>query len=531
MFYFGLFHVLGLSLFGLLALPFSIVFFSVLSLNHFGQNKLSRAIVVINFTSVIYIFSSTLGRDAGVHFWFVPAMVVPFLLFSLDEKKYLLPSAIGPLSVFMFLWFSKFKYSVVHFAPISSDQVHLLSIFMIVGGFSTAFGIVLFLISEYEKMFRMKLSAVHAMENYSMALDASSIVAFTDVSGTITFANDKFCEISGYSKNELLGKNHFILSSGHHSKAFFVGLWKTISSNQVWKGEICNKAKDGHLYWVDTTIVPKTGVDGKIEQYIAIRHDITQRKLAEQLSLQSAKMASLGEMAGGIAHEINNPLAIIQGKSQQLIRTIQRGKFTPEYGSEELSKIVKTSERIAKIVRGLRAFSRNAEKDPFLSFELKALFDDVLGLCSEKFKAHQIKLEISSTPSIFLQCRPVQLEQVLLNLLNNAHDAVLPLADKWIRIDSKILDGKVLISVTDSGCGIPPEITNKLMQPFFTTKAVGKGTGLGLSISKGILEDHHGHLRYDASSPNTRFEIELPLKQNSDKTIVSATSEKSAEDH
>lgn len=235
----------------------------------------------------------------------------------------------------------------------------------------------------------------------------------------------------------------------------------------------------------------------------------TQSKL-----MQSGKMASLGEMAGGIAHEINNPIGIIQGKSNLLLKHAKNGTYTHEMGVTELQKIISMTERITKIVSGLRSFSRNAEDDPFAQANLNSLITNVLNLCTEKFTQNQIKLELGSIPKLSIECRNVQIEQVLLNLLNNAYDAVAVLAEKWVRVDVKTLGEKVQISVTDSGCGIPPDIIEKLMQPFFTTKEVGKGTGLGLSISKGIIENHHGSLHYDASSSNTRFVIELPMRQN-----------------
>lgn len=235
-------------------------------------------------------------------------------------------------------------------------------------------------------------------------------------------------------------------------------------------------------------------------------------QLSRQTTLQSSKMASLGEMAGGVAHEINNPVGIIHGKASQLLRLVQTEKLTQEIAAEQLEKIIAMSNRIAKIVKGLRSFSRNADNDPIVPVELKTLFENVLSLCAERFKAHDITLEIS-VPELLLDCRAVQLEQVILNLLNNAHDAVVQLSEKWVHIEFKILGKLLEISVTDSGLGIPPHVVEKLMQPFFTTKEVGKGTGLGLSISKGIVEDHRGRLFYDSSCSNTRFVVELPVKQ------------------
>ncbi|MGZ3771600.1 MAG: PAS domain-containing protein [Bdellovibrio sp.] len=356
-------------------------------------------------------------------------------------------------------------------------------------------------------------------EELVKGLNQVAIVAITDLSGTITSVNDRFCDISGYSREELIGANHRILNSNFHTQDFFNNLWRTISKGGQWRGEICNRRKNGTLYWVDTSITRILSPDGS-SQYMAIRYDISARKESEAKLIHSSKLASLGEMAGGIAHEINNPLGIAQGKAKQLLRMIGKGKFTSEHAMEELGKIIETTERIAKIVKGLRSFSRNADKDPFVPIELNTLMNNVLGLCSERFKVHGVRLEIVPIAELILHCRSVQLEQVLVNLLNNAYDAVESLQEKWVHIDFRILEEKIQILVTDSGNGIPPHIVNKLMHPFFTTKDVGRGTGLGLSISKGIIEDHQGQLWYDPSCPHTRFVIELPMAQKVDKNIA-----------
>jgi|GEM_PF-3796955 len=217
--------------------------------------------------------------------------------------------------------------------------------------------------------------------------------------------------------------------------------------------------------------------------------------------ISSAKWASLGEMAGGIAHEINNPVGIIQGKSNLLLKHIKVGTFTEEMATSELKKIAAMTERITKIVSGLRSFSRSADNDPTMRSDINELIEHVMSLCAERFKQHDIKIEVNRAPNLFIFCRSVQIEQVLLNLLNNAHDAVAPLKEKWVRVDVKDLGQRLEISITDSGFGIPPAVVEKMMQPFFTTKEVGKGTGLGLSISVGIIESHNGKLWYDSSSP------------------------------
>jgi C4-dicarboxylate-specific signal transduction histidine kinase len=178
---------------------------------------------------------------------------------------------------------------------------------------------------------------------------------------------------------------------------------------------------------------------------------------------------------------------------------------------EKLGKIENTVDRISKIVRGLRSFARNSDQDPKISTPISLIVDDTLSLCREKFKYSSIELIIDSAEDPILLCRPSQISQVLLNLLNNSYDAVHGMESSWIRIETHSENGTAILTVTDSGNGIPLEIQQKLMQPFFTTKEIGKGTGLGLSISQGIISEHGGKFYYDSKSANTRFVIELPV--------------------
>lgn len=229
--------------------------------------------------------------------------------------------------------------------------------------------------------------------------------------------------------------------------------------------------------------------------------------------LHSAKMASLGEMAGGIAHEINNPIAIIQGRAQHMRERIESGELNKDYLLKGISKIEEVTNRIIVIIKSLRSFSRNAEKDPFLEVPLQQIINETLELCRERLKNHSIELRISPIPNISISCRGPQISQVLLNLLNNAHDAVIGTQSPWIMVRVSDLVDQIEISVIDSGPGIPAAIADRIMEPFFTTKDIGKGTGLGLSIAKGLVEDHHGELKLDQNSSNTRFVVLLPKSQ------------------
>jgi C4-dicarboxylate-specific signal transduction histidine kinase len=233
---------------------------------------------------------------------------------------------------------------------------------------------------------------------------------------------------------------------------------------------------------------------------------------AESKLINSAKMSALGEMAGGIAHEINTPLATITLLSGQVQEILQEAEA--ENGSL-LLKLTKgiedTAARISKIIQGLRIFSRDGSKDPMEEKSLREVIESTLALCNEKFKNRQINLQVDPIPDVMLMCRPTQISQVLLNLFNNSYDAIGEQAKSWIKINCEYGDEFVVMRVTDSGLGIANDIQNKMFQPFFTTKDIGKGTGLGLSISKGLVEANGGRIYYDSSSPNTSFVLQFPV--------------------
>lgn len=256
---------------------------------------------------------------------------------------------------------------------------------------------------------------------------------------------------------------------------------------------------------------------------LIVAYDIHAAKLVElelikqkSALIESAKLATLGEMSAGIAHEVNNPLSVMLGRAEIMKNELQEGRVVPQMLLEGLDKIIRSSERIAKIIRGLRSFSRNGENDPFETIGVEKLLNDVLDFSRERFKLRSIGIRIKVEPELKIECRATQIEQVFLNLLSNSYDAISSEEGSWIEIEAKSFGARVIITFTDSGSGIPSQIVEKIMQPFFTTKEVGKGTGLGLSISLGIIHSHSGEFYYDADSPNTRFVISMP-KNNTKK--------------
>lgn len=251
------------------------------------------------------------------------------------------------------------------------------------------------------------------------------------------------------------------------------------------------------------------------EQTIELHH--SQKTILEQQEalVQSSKLSALGEMSSHITHEINNPVGIIQGKAKLLLKHAQHNTLNDVILKEKLEQIVSMADKLNKIVLGLKSFSRKSDSDPMVLRSIGKIIEDALALCHERLATKEINVIVEPMPFIEINCRAVQIEQVLVNLLNNAYDAVSELQEKWIRISLRQMETAVEIRVIDSGLGIPPAILSKLTQSFFTTKPIGKGTGLGLSISRTILTQHAGELIYDPECPNTCFIVKLPVNTSS----------------
>lgn len=249
----------------------------------------------------------------------------------------------------------------------------------------------------------------------------------------------------------------------------------------------------------------------------ALREDVRERlraqselELSRQTAAYSAKMAALGEMSSNVAHEVNNPLAAILLRAHRLRQLVSRSPLDLQAVMRVSADIDATVHRIHRIVDALRTFARDAEHDPLRPEPVARIVADTVELCNERFRHHAIELRVDPIPSdLYASCRGIQISQILLNLLGNAFDAVENQSLRWVRIRTDSDDDQVRISVLDSGPGVPPDLENRIMEPFFTTKEVGKGTGLGLSVSKGIAEAHGGQLVLERSSLDTCFVLTL----------------------
>ena len=250
---------------------------------------------------------------------------------------------------------------------------------------------------------------------------------------------------------------------------------------------------------------------------VGVMRDITDRRRLELDLLEKSKFASLGQMAAGVAHEINNPLAIIEGRAELLSRQIKSNEpVSNEKILADLLKITQTTGRIAKIIKSMRVLAHSNEKIILELTDLDTLVNNSLGICFEKFKVSGVLIEINLLEGIKVNVDLTQMGQVLVNLAMNSFDAVieLPKPQRWVQVTSQIYTKNsqfIDIFVTDGGDGIPSEIREKIMNPFFTTKKVGKGTGLGLSVSKTIVISNGGTITLDSQSKNTCFVITLPI--------------------
>ena len=285
----------------------------------------------------------------------------------------------------------------------------------------------------------------------------------------------------------------------------------------IYESEHRMRRTDESYIWVrDVGNVVERDDKGAPLRMVGSFKDITDIRETQEKLIQSSKFASLGEMAGGIAHEINNPLAILMGKFSQLKRLVESDRFDSKHFTRELDKTINTTERIAKIVNGMRTFSRESEEDPTEFIDIRKIVEDTLSLCTERMKHSDISFKMKELENdMTLDCRPTQISQILMNLINNSFDAIteLHLNDKWISLEVTATESTIEIRVTDCGKGIDDSTIQQMMMPFFTTKPINKGTGLGLSISKKIAENHGGSLRYDPSNPNTSFVLNLPRRQ------------------
>ncbi|MBI5021052.1 MAG: PAS domain S-box protein [Ignavibacteriales bacterium] len=337
-------------------------------------------------------------------------------------------------------------------------------------------------------------------------------IEITDQHGNIIYVNPAFEQASGYSKDELVGKNPNIFSSRKHPKSFWHKMWQTISSGKVWVGEVENLKRNGDPFYTQILVSPIIHPDGELVGYFGIHRDISDQKYLEQQLIHAQKMESIGMLAAGLAHEVGNPLASISSLVQIIQRTSE-----DEFTQEKLELIKSQVNRISRIIRDLVDYSRRSTYEVQLT-DVNKTIRDAIEIVKVSKKAKEItinsKLEDNLPPLMLV---PDQIEQVFINLLLNAVDAlqgVIPTMEnkKQIYVHSTLSEDSLVVTVEDSGKGIKQDDLSKIFEPFFTTKKVGEGTGLGLWVSYGIIKSFRGEIRVKShENVGTTFTIYLPI--------------------
>jgi len=370
---------------------------------------------------------------------------------------------------------------------------------------------------------RKRLEGKLIQLNRAVEQSPASII-ITDTAGNIQYVNPKFTEVTGYAKEEVLGKNPRVLKGGNMTPEHYRRLWDVITAGQKWRGEFLNRKKNGEMFWEFALITPILDKQGIITQYLAIKEDITVRKQLEEQLRQSQKMEVVGRLAGGVAHDFNNLLTAILG-NVELLRDVDALKSNAE-AAVELSEIAKAAERASDLTRQLLTFSRRQ------AFQSRLLdLNDVVRESSKMIRrliSENIGMETTFAPAgAPIQADRSMMEQILVNLAVNSRDAMPRGGKLAIQITPFIFTESELAghpqaragrfirpTVADTGCGIAPEHLKHIFEPFFTTKDVGKGTGLGLATVHGIVEQHQGWIEVaSALGVGTAFHVFLPRCQ------------------
>lgn len=354
---------------------------------------------------------------------------------------------------------------------------------------------------------------------------AAETVVITDNKGDILYVNPAFERTSGYTREEAIGKNARILSSGRHDAKFYSDMWNIISNGFVWTGHFINRNKDGVLFEEEATISPIKDGSGGISSFVAVKKDVTKEVSLQKQLLQAQKMEAIGTLSGGIAHDFNNLLQVVLGYSEFLLQ--EKSEEDPEFG--DLQKIHQAARSGAALVKSLLTFSRKLEPKT-MPLNLNRHIVEVHKLLRRTLP-RMIEINTNLAEDLLeIEADPTQMEQVLMNLAVNARDAMPEgglisietrniIADNEYCRDHTIREpGKyVLLSVSDTGHGMEKEIVEHIFEPFFTTKELGRGTGLGLATVYGIIEQHNGTIGcHSLPGRGTVFKIHFrPLEADS----------------
>jgi PAS domain S-box-containing protein len=347
-------------------------------------------------------------------------------------------------------------------------------------------------------------------------------ILITDLQGVILEVNQALEKQSGYARHELVGQTPRLFKSGAHPPELYTRMWQAIISRASWQGEVTNRRKDGSLYQVSLTISPIVDSQGRLTHFVAIQRDVTEHKLLEKQLLQAQKMHSVGTLAGGVAHEFNNLLAGINGYASLGVREAEAAPQLRQF----FQHIVDLSQRAAGLTRQLLAFARKPalSRAPLSPADLLRATADL----ARRTLQVPVQLDLSGAGDapMLVEADRNQLQQALINLALNARDALLSaqsngavtfalrrerLTSPQAAFPQTVPPGDyIVLSVRDEGGGMPPEVLQQALDPFFTTKEVGQGTGLGLPVVFGIVQGHNGHLALESGPGGTCASLYLP---------------------
>jgi PAS domain S-box-containing protein len=369
---------------------------------------------------------------------------------------------------------------------------------------------------------------------HSAVEQSADMVMITDAAGRIEYVNPSFEKTTGYSRGEVLGLTPRILKSGEHGAEFYRELWRTLAAGEVFRGVLINRKKTGESLVVEKTITPVRDAQGRTTNYIANDRDISDRRKLETALFQAQKMDAIGQLAGGVAHDFNNLLMVISSYAELMLDHIPPGR-----SRRYLEEIQGASRRAAELTRQLLAFGRKQSQQLQVLDMNRVLRDIVKRL--PRLIGEDIDLQFRPGETLGkVRLDPVQIEQVIMNLAANARDAMpcggnLTLQTQHVELDEAFIETRafvppgryILLEVTDSGCGIPPEHLPHIFEPFYTTKEQGKGTGLGLATLYGIVKQSAGFV-WVSSEPGcgTTFKIYFPEVQQGNVETAGSTQQK-----
>ncbi|MBK9034831.1 MAG: PAS domain S-box protein [Myxococcales bacterium] len=377
-------------------------------------------------------------------------------------------------------------------------------------------------VTTFHDITEQRRAAQALTELATVVEQASDTILITDLRGAIVYANPAFERSTGYTRAEALGQNPRLLKSGQQDAAFYRAMWAVLKRGEVWSGSLVNRRKDGTLYEEEATISPVRDPRGTVINYAAVKRDVTRERQLERQFLQAQKLESIGQLAGGVAHDFNNILAVIIMESELAALDDQ----APAPLQESMREILAAAQRGAKITRQLLLFSRKEVMQP-TRIDLNEILLNVAKMLQRLLREDvHLELHLHSGPLI-TRADAGMLEQVMMNLVVNARDAM-PQGGRIVvetgarKVDAgelqdspEVAAGRyVWLSVNDTGVGIAPEIIPRIFEPFFTTKEVGHGTGLGLASVFGIVKQHHGWLEVESVvGRGTKMSAFLPVHE------------------